>query len=63
MKNREAARLADAMLEKFGMDAVSECTARAQYRHALGDFGGEAAWRRAALKALQKSAPAEPHAR
>jgi hypothetical protein len=44
-----------AMLEKYGADAVSECTARAQYRHALVDYAGEAAWRRAALKARQKS--------
>ncbi len=51
MKNREAARLADAMLEKFGPEAVSECDARAQYRLALADHAGAAAWRRAAMKA------------
>jgi len=55
LKIREAMRLADAMLEKYGADAISECMARAQYRHALADYAGEAAWRRAAMKARLKS--------
>jgi len=55
LKNREAARLADFMMEKYDVDAVSECIARAQYRLALADYVGEAAWRRAAMKVRQKS--------